>query len=161
MVTVLSGAPMTRRVLAPSPRPTGLAEAGVLPPKAAHIVSPSLKSLSVARRTGSALIARAESGGSEEMDFDSLLAKLSDKFDKIEDKPTAIGIGVGALLAFFFVEWLIHLPILDILLGFPAQLLGVLMGPYLLVRYLVDKEDLSQDVEAVVAKVVGVLPGQK
>ena len=52
MVTVLSGAPMTRRVLAPSPRPTGLAEAGVLPPKAAHIVSPSLKSLGVARRTG-------------------------------------------------------------------------------------------------------------
>lgn len=155
----MSGAPMTRRFLAASPRPTGLSEAGVLPPKAVHVFSPSLKSFGVARRTGSALIARAESGGSD--DFDSLLAKLSDKFDKLEDKPTAIGIGVGALVAFFIVEWLIHLPILDILLGFPAQLLGVLMGPYLLVRYLVDKEDISQDVEAVVSKVVGVLPGQK
>lgn len=30
------------------------------------------------------------------------------------------------------------------------------MGPYLLVRYLVDKEDLSQDVEAVVVSVSSV-----
>lgn len=35
------------------------------------------------------------------------------------------------------------------LLGFPAQLLGLLLGPYLLIRYLVDKEDISKDIETV------------
>ncbi|CAD7695586.1 unnamed protein product [Ostreobium quekettii] len=55
------------------------------------------------------LVVRAEEGG----DFDALLMKLSDKFEKVENKPVVIGYGVGALVAFFFVEWLIHLPILD------------------------------------------------
>lgn len=160
MVTAVSGIPVTRRGPVCLVRPAGLAGPGSLSPRAVQVGSPSLKSVGVARKTGGSLVARAQTGGSEELDFDALLAKLSDKFDKAENKPTVIGIGVGALAAFFFVEWLIHLPVLDILLGFPAQLLGVLLGPYLLVRYLVDKEDIIQDVEAVVAKVVGVLPGQ-
>lgn len=100
---------------------------------------------------------RAEDSG----DFDALLMKLSDKFEKLDNKPAVIGYGVGALVAFFIVEWLIHLPILDFLLGGTAQMLGLLMGPILLIRYLVDKEDLSADVEKTLAKITSLLPGMK
>lgn len=47
------------------------------------------------------------------------------------------------------------------LLGFPAQLLGLLIVPVLAVRYLIDKEDPLTDVEQFVVKVVGLLPGLK
>lgn len=103
------------------------------------------------------MLVRAES---EEFDFDAVLNKLADKFDKVENKPALIGYGVGGLVAFLFVEWLIHLPLLDFVLGFPAQTLGVLIAPYLIIRYAVDKEDISADVEMVVNKVLGNLPGQ-
>ena len=46
---------------------------------------------------------------------------------------------------------LIHLPALDILLGFPVQLLGLLALPYLGIRYLVDNKDVGQDLEVGVA----------
>ena len=81
-----------------------------------------------------------------------------------------IGYSVAAVLAFFFAEWFIHLPLFNFvsrctcsffqtnqlmwsrnlhnlpvltgcsvmsqLLGFPLQLLGLLIAPYLAVRYL-------------------------
>lgn len=160
-MSIASGATVSQRMLACSARVVVLGGVGFLPPKPVEVIAPRSRSADSARRTGKTLIARAQGGSSEELDFDAILMKVADKFDKLENKPVAVGYGVGALVAFFFVEWLIHLPILDILLGFPAQLLGVLLGPYLLVRYLVDKEDVSKDVETIVGKVVGLLPGVK
>ena len=51
------------------------------------------------------------------------------------------------MFALFTAEWLIHLPLLDFLLGFPVQLLGLFMLPYLGLRYLVDGGDVNKDVE--------------
>lgn len=137
-------------------RATGMGTAAFLPARPTSATN-SRALLGPGRKTGERLVVRAEEGG----DFDDLLMKLANKFEKVENKPLVIGYGVGALVAFLLVEWLIHLPILDILLGFPAQLLGVLLGPLLLIRYLVDKEDISADIEQTVAKVTSLLPGSK
>lgn len=137
-------------------RVTGLGGTGFLVPSPLRIGASKRKPAGLTKKTGELHVVRAQD---QEFDFDALLAKAADKFEKAENKPVVIGYGVGALVAFFIVEWLIHLPVLDILLGFPAQLLGVLAGPYLLIRYLVDKEDITKDVEMVVGKVVGLLPG--
>lgn len=50
-------------------------------------------------------------------------------------------------------EWLIHLPLFNALLGFPIQLLGLVMTPYLAIRYYVDKDgDMFDDAEALVVR---------
>eukprot|EP00803_Ostreobium_quekettii_P011508 evm.model.scf_202.1 EVM.evm.TU.scf_202.1 scf_202:7524-10405(-) len=147
---------ITQRASAFPARAVGLGSKGCLPARPASGTS-TRAPRGVGRKTGERLVVRAEEGG----DFDELLMKLADKFEKVENKPLVIGYGVGSLVAFLLVEWLIHLPILDILLGFPAQLLGVLLGPVLLIRYLVDKEDISTDIEQTVAKITSLLPGSK
>lgn len=86
------------------------------------------------------------------------------QFEKADNKPALLGWGVAGLSVFFFAEWLIHLPGLNFvrsgglvdhqmiyphsppqLLGFPIQLLGLVMLPYLVVRYYVDGADLAKD----------------
>ena len=37
--------------------------------------------------------------------------------------------------AVFTAEWFIHLPLFNVLLGFPLQLLGLVLTPYLAIRY--------------------------
>jgi hypothetical protein len=54
---------------------------------------------------------------------------------------------------------LIHLPALNVLLGFPIQLLGLLALPYLGVRYLIDGGDVSKDAEAYASTITKKLPG--
>ena len=61
--------------------------------------------------------------------------------------------------AIFIGEWLIHLPVLNALLGFPVQFIGLLALPYLGVRYLVDGGSVSKDAEAYVDSIVKKLPG--
>ena len=57
-------------------------------------------------------------------------------------------------------EWFIHLPLFNVLLGFPIQFVGLVVTPYLALRYYVDKEgDLMDDAEELVAKVTKKLPG--
>ena len=102
------------------------------------------------------------------------------QFESADNKPVVITYGVAALLALLFTEWFIHLPALDVvrqptsqwvsqlthsmfvqLLGFPIQLVGVLITPLLILRYTVDKEDWYADVEGVLEKVTSSLPGLK
>eukprot|EP00878_Enallax_costatus_P019348 GHUV01020411.1.p1 GENE.GHUV01020411.1~~GHUV01020411.1.p1 ORF type:complete len:151 (+),score=32.72 GHUV01020411.1:69-521(+) len=92
-------------------------------------------------------------------DFDALLNKMADKFEKTENKPIVIAYVAAAVFAFFAAEWLIHLPALDILLGFPVQLVGLLALPYLSVRWFVDGEDAGKDIEEYAGKIVSKLPG--
>lgn len=99
----------------------------------------------------------AESDGG----LDDFLIKFANKWEEADNKPVVAAYGVGALAALFITEWFIHLPLLDFLLGFPAQLVGVLVGPVLAVRYLVDKEDFGADVEAFAGKLSDLLPGLK
>lgn len=44
-----------------------------------------------------------------------------------------------------FLTRLIHLPLFNFLLGFPIQLLGLVLLPYLGVKYYVDNESLTDD----------------
>ena len=46
-------------------------------------------------------------------------------------------------------------------MGFPAQLVGLLIAPLLVIRYVVDKESWYADMEGTLDKVVSLLPGLK
>lgn len=46
----------------------------------------------------------------------------------------------AAFTAIVVAEWLIHVPLFNVLLGFPIQFIGLVMTPYLVLRYYVDKE---------------------
>lgn len=72
------------------------------------------------------------------------------QFENSNNKPVVVGYTIGAVAAFFTAEWLIHLPGLDILLGFPVQLIGVLVLPYLAVKYLANGESVLDDVATAV-----------
>lgn len=67
------------------------------------------------------------------------------QFEASEKKGVITAYAIGGILAFLFSEYLIHIPVFDVLLGFPIQLLGLIMTPYLGVRYLVDKKDFVED----------------
>jgi hypothetical protein len=95
----------------------------------------------------------------KEFDFDQLLSDTQDKFEASDNKPAVIGYSVAAVFAFFFAEWFIHLPLFNFLLGFPLQLLGLLIAPYLAVRYLADGEDWYADASDAADKVIAQLPG--
>lgn len=95
------------------------------------------------------------------VDFDGVLASLAEKFEKSNNKPVVVGYTVAAVAAFFTAEWLIHLPGLDILLGFPVQLIGVLVLPYLGVKYLVNGDDVLVDTGKAVETITAKLPGLK
>lgn len=105
-------------------------------------------------RLGARLVVRAEAD-----DFDAVLAKLADKFEKSDNKPAIVAWSAAATLAFFFSEWFIHLPLLDILIGFPVQLVGLVMLPYLGVRYFKDGKSVTEDLGAITSPVIALLPG--
>jgi len=103
---------------------------------------------------GASVVVRAQ-----EEDFDAILNGLAEKFEKSDNKPAIIGYSVGAGFALFAAEWLIHKPLLDVLLGFPIQLLGLLVLPYLGVRYFVEEKSATEDAKQAVTTVVKQLPG--
>lgn len=106
------------------------------------------------QRQARSVVVKAESE-----DFDAYLNKMAEKFEKTENKPVVIGYVAAAAFAFITAEWLIHLPVLDFLLGFPVQLVGLLALPYLGVRWFVDGQSAGKDIEEAVGKVVSKLPG--
>jgi hypothetical protein len=95
----------------------------------------------------------------EDVDFDKVLADLADKFEKSDNKTAIIGYSAAAAGALWFSEWLIHLPLFNVLLGFPIQLLGLVLLPYFGVKYLVDKDSALEDAKGAVDKVTKKLPG--
>mmetsp|Transcript_9959 Transcript_9959/g.16733 ORF Transcript_9959/g.16733 Transcript_9959/m.16733 type:complete len:161 (-) Transcript_9959:231-713(-) len=98
---------------------------------------------------------------SSEMDFDAYLALFAEKFEASENKGAVAGYSVGAVIALIFIEYFIHLPVFNILLGFPLQLLGIAMAPYLGVRYLMDGKDVKEDIGDAFNAVTEKLPGLK
>ncbi|KAL4457737.1 hypothetical protein ABPG75_012602 [Micractinium tetrahymenae] len=130
-----------RRPAGPSARPIGL---GLRPSQPA------------ARRE----VAAAASA--EPRDFDEFLEMVADKFEKVDNKPVVIGWLAGAFFAIVVAEWLIHVPLLNVLLGFPIQFVGLVITPYLALRYYVDKEGTPlADAEKLVNKYSEKLPGLK
>jgi hypothetical protein len=84
-----------------------------------------------------------------------VLAKYADRWEKAENKGAIIGGFAAAATALVVGEWVIHLPLLNVLLGFPVQLLGLFVMPPLAVRYLVGGKSVEKDVEEQVGKIVG------
>ena len=50
------------------------------------------------------------------------------QFEKMENKGAVIGYLSAAVVAFIAVEWLIHLPALDVVLGWPVQVCVAVCG---------------------------------
>lgn len=122
------------------------------------LAAPSVLKLAVASPRPAVRVHAA--GASEgEADFDALLNRVAEKFEKSSNKPAVLGYSAGAVAAFFVAEWLIHLPGLDILLGFPVQLVGLLALPWLVVRYALDSKDVTADVGQAVSTITAKLPG--
>ncbi|CAL8467120.1 g6656 [Coccomyxa elongata] len=107
-------------------------------------------------KLGNRLITRAET---KDVDFDAILSGLADKFEKSNNKAAIVGWTAAGVGAFFVTEWLLHLPLLDVLLGFPVQLIGVAALPYFYVKYVIEGDSLVDDVGAAAKKVTKELPG--
>lgn len=109
---------------------------------------------------GSNVVVKAESKeASSGGDFDAILMNVADKFEKAENKPVVIGYCVAAVAAFVFSEWLLHLPALDILLGFPVQMVGIISLPILINRYVLESKDVTSELSTEVESIVKKLPG--
>jgi hypothetical protein len=48
---------------------------------------------------------------------------MANAYEKSDNKVAVVGWSAAAVGAFFIAEWLIHLPVFNVLLGFPVQLL--------------------------------------
>lgn len=100
------------------------------------------------------------SASSQPKDFDEFLELVADKFEKVDNKPVVIGYLVAAFFAIVVAEWFIHLPLFNILLGFPIQFIGLAVTPYLALRYYVDKTGSPlEDAEKLVGTYKSKLPG--
>lgn len=111
---------------------------------------------SVSRRTA----IKATSDREVKVDFDKVLADLGDKFEASDNKAAIVAYSAAAVFALWFSEWLIHLPALNFILGFPIQLLGLVLLPYLGVKYFVEKDgSITDDAGRAVKKVTKQLPG--
>jgi len=127
-------------------------------------LSPMLATLPVrhARKQVRDVTIKAAQPAESPLDFDSILSTLAEKFERAENKPAVVGYLSAAVAAVFLVEYIIHLPVLDILLGWPIQLLGVFSMPVLAFRYYLQKNnDITEDLTGVVNTVTKELPGFK
>ncbi|KAI3436689.1 hypothetical protein D9Q98_006104 [Chlorella vulgaris] len=125
-----------------------------------RVAAPSASPLSAPLRPAAPARRVAAAASSKPADFDELLMLVAEKFEKADNKPVVIGYLAAAIGAIVAAEWFIHLPLFNILLGFPIQFIGLIATPYLALRYYVDKEaEPLQDVEKVVNKVTAQLPG--
>lgn len=109
------------------------------------------------RQQGKSLVARAQR--TEDVDVDAVLADIADKFERADNKVAIVGYGAAAVGATVFAEWLIHLPLFNVLLGFPIQLVGLLLTPYFVVKYFLEDGDVVADAEKVVDTITKKLPG--
>lgn len=128
-----------RFAAAAAPARRGLATPRVARPVASHARS---------------VVVRAEAE-----DFDAVLNKYAEKWEKADNKPVLIGYAAAAAAALWIGEWFAHLPALDVLVGFPIQLVGFFTLPYLGVRWFVDGKDAGKDIEEAVTYVASKLPG--
>ncbi len=93
-------------------------------------------------------------------DFDALLLDVSNRFEAAENKAAIVGWTAGAAFAIITAEWFIHLPLLDALLGFPIQFLGLVTAVSLGLRYYVEgRGSAAGDLADVVGRVAAQLPG--
>lgn len=126
-----------------------------------RIAGPSARPMGLPARPSQAAVRRvAVASSSKPADFDEMLEMVANKFEKVENKPVVVGWLVGAVSAIVIAEWLIHLPLLNVLLGFPIQFIGLVSTGYLGLRYYVDNDgEPLADVEMLVNKVAKKLPG--
>ncbi|DBB07765.1 hypothetical protein WJX82_010306 [Trebouxia sp. C0006] len=104
-------------------------------------------------------ICQAASGDQKDFSIDTFLGEVAEKYENAQNKPAVAAWAGGAVFAIFFAEWLIHKPGLNILLGFPIQLFGLLLLPGAILKYLVEKESPADDVKGALNKLAKRLPG--
>ena len=93
-------------------------------------------------------------------DLDTILADFAKDFEAYpSDKKVAVaGWAAAGLGAFVFAEKLMHTVVLDVLLGFPIQMVGLLALPGLAMKVL-DGKDLVEEGGAYLSAIAKRLPG--
>jgi len=97
----------------------------------------------------------------EEVDFDAILAKGAEAWEKVDNKPVVAGYSVALLVATFFALKFTHLPVIDILIGVPLEVLGIFSAVFLGYRYVKEDGDAYKDVTTFLKKITADLPGFK
>jgi hypothetical protein len=93
-------------------------------------------------------------------DFDAILADFAEDFEKMDTnkKVAVLGWGTAALGAVALGEKLMHSVVLDVLLGGPIQLLGLLALPGIVLKA-IDGKDLVAEAGEYVSSIAKRLPG--
>ena len=100
-----------------------------------------------------------ESGAiSTEKALNTLSGAATGLVDSVPNKDTVILYGVGALVALGVTDGIINLPLLNILIGAPVQILGFVTALALGVRYLKEGGDVTSDAKGLAVKLNGLVP---
>ena len=100
-----------------------------------------------------------ESGAiSTEKALNTITGAATGLVDAVPNKDTVILYGVGALVALGVTDGIINLPLLNILLGAPVQILGFVTALALGVRYLKEGGDVTSDAKGLAVKLNGLVP---
>jgi hypothetical protein len=78
--------------------------------------------------------------------------------DSVPNKDTVAAYAIGSLVALAVVDGIINLPLLNILIGAPVQILGFLTAVVLGKRYLADGGDVAADAKALAVKLNSQVP---
>ena len=100
-----------------------------------------------------------ESGAiSTEKALNTITGAATGLVDAVPNKDTVILYGVGALVALGVTDGIINLPLLNILVGAPVQILGFVTALALGVRYLKEGGDVTSDAKGLAVKLNGLVP---
>jgi len=97
----------------------------------------------------------------EEVDFDAILARGAEAWDKSDKKVAVVGYSIATLVGLYVIESIAHLPVLNVLIGVPLELLGIFSAGALGYRYLKENQDPFADISDFTGKVTKDLPGFK
>jgi len=100
-----------------------------------------------------------ESGSiSTEKAVATISGAATDLVDKVPNKDTVALYGIGALVALGVTDGIINLPLLNILIGAPVQILGFVTALALGVRYFKEGGDAGKDAKGLALKLNGLVP---
>jgi len=83
------------------------------------------------------------------------------QWEASDKKGPIVGYSALAFVGLIFVEKFIHLPLFNVLLGFPLELLGIFSAGYIAYTYVNEDGDFVGDVSKFTGKVTKDLPGFK
>lgn len=87
-----------------------------------------------------------------------LSSAAADAIAAVPNKEVVLAYGIGSLVALAIVDGIINLPLLNVLIGAPVQILGFVTALALGVRYLNDGKDAKAEAKELLLKLNGLVP---